>query len=147
MASKVADICVSSSGARIVVNVNQLTFEKMEFLASGMADVKQKHSLFAKYPMEDDEDVDAWAERILPLMDAENKKLDTETKEEYVKRVYSLRLDKQVLVKDTVAMIAKVFDQESKVDEEGFKKASYPAVKEFVISVLDAVDLSTKDFE
>ena len=147
MASKVADICVSSSGARIVVNVNQLTFEKMEFLASGMADVKQKHSLFAKYPMEDDEDVDAWAERILPLMDAENKKLDTETKEEYVKRVYSLRLDKQVLVKDTVAMIAKVFDQEGKVDPEGFKKASYPAVKEFVISVLDAVDLSTKDFE
>lgn len=147
MASKVADICVSSSGARIVVNVNQLTFERMEFLASGMADVKQKHSLFAKYPMEDDEDVDAWAERILPLMDAENKKLDTETKEEYVKRVYSLRLDKQTLVKDTVAMIAKVFDQEGKVDPEGFKKASYPAVKEFVISVLDAVDLSTKDFE
>jgi len=147
MATKVADICVSSTGARIVVNVNQLTFERMEFLASGMADVKQKHSLFAKYPMEDDEDVDAWAERILPLMDAENKKLDTETKEEYVKRVYSLRLDKQTLVKDTVAMIAKVFDQEGKVDPEGFKKASYPAVKEFVISVLDAVDLSTKDFE
>jgi hypothetical protein len=147
MATKVADICVSSTGARIVVNVNQLTFERMEFLASGMADVKQKHSLFAKYPMEDDEDVDAWAERILPLMDAENKKLDTETKEEYVKRVYSLRLDKQTLVKDTVGMIAKVFDQEGKVDPEGFKKASYPAVKEFVISVLDAVDLSTKDFE
>lgn len=147
MATKVADICVSSTGARIVVNVNQLTFERMEFLASGMADVKQKHSLFAKYPMEDDEDVDAWAERILPLMDAENKKLDTETKEEYVKRVYSLRLDKQTLVKDTVAMIAKVFDQEGKVDPEGFKKASYPAVKEFVISVLDSVDLSTKDFE
>jgi len=147
VATKVADICVSSSGARIVVNVNQLTFERMEFLASGMADVKQKHSLFAKYPMEDDEDVDAWAERILPLMDAENKKLDTETKEEYVKRVYSLRLDKQTLVKDTVGMIAKVFDQEGKVDPEGFKKASYPAVKEFVISVLDAVDLSTKDFE
>lgn len=147
MATKVADICVSSTGARIVINVNQLTFERMEFLASGMADVKQKHSLFAKYPMEDDEDVDAWAERILPLMDAENKKLDSETKEEYVKRVYSLRLDKQTLVKDTVAMIAKVFDQEGKVDPEGFKKASYPAVKEFVISVLDAVDLSTKDFE
>lgn len=147
MATKVADICVSSSGARIVVNVNQLTFEKMEFLASGMADVKQKHSLFAKYPMEDDEDVDAWAERILPLMDAENKKLDTETKEEYVKRVYSLRLDKQTLVKDTVAMIAKVFGQGDKVDSDGFKQASYPAVKEFVISVLDSVDLSTKDFE
>ena len=147
MATKVADICVSSSGARVVVNVNQLTFEKMEALASGMADVKQKHSLFAKYPMEDDEDVDAWAERILPLMDAENKKLDTETKEEYVKRVYSLRLDKQTLVKDTVAMIAKVFGQGDKVDSDGFKQASYPAVKEFVISVLDSVDLSTKDFE
>lgn len=147
MATKVADICVSSTGARIVVNVNQLTFERMEFLASGMSDVKQKHSLFAKYPMEDDEDVDAWAERILPLMDAENKKLDTETKEEYVKRVYSLRLDKQVLVKDTVAMIAKVFGQGDKVDSDGFKQASYPAVKEFVISVLDSVDLSTKDFE
>ena len=147
MATKVADICVSSSLARLVVTLDQLTFGRMEKIAEGMSEVKQKHSLFAKFPMEDNEDVDAWAERILPLMDAENKKLDTETKEEYVKRVYSLRLDKQTLVKDTVSMIAKVFDQESKVDEEGFKKASYPAVKEFVISVLDAVDLSTKDFE
>ena len=147
MATKVADICVSSSLARLVVTLDQLTFGRMEKIAEGMSEVKQKHSLFAKFPMEDNEDVDAWAERILPLMDAENKKLDTETKEEYVKRVYSLRLDKQTLVKDTVTMLAKVFDQESKVDEEGFKKASYPAVKEFVISVLDAVDLSTKDFE
>ena len=30
MATKVADICVSSSGARIVVGVKDLTFDRME---------------------------------------------------------------------------------------------------------------------
>lgn len=147
MATKVTEVCVSSSLARITVTIKDLTWANMEKIAEGMSEVKQKHSLFAKFPMEDDEDVDAWAERILPLMDAENKKLDTETKEEYVKRVYSLRLDKQTLVKDTVSMLAKVFGQGEKVDELGLKNASYPAIKAFIVDVFSALDLSTKDFE
>ena len=147
MATKVADICVASSGARIVVNLNHLTFSAMEKLAEGYAAIKQKHSLFHKYPMQEDEAVDVWAERILPLMEEENKKGEKESTEAYITRVYALKLDKQVLLKDTVGLIAETFGQGGNVDDLGFNNASYPSVKAFVMDVFRALDLSTRDFE
>lgn len=145
--AKVADICVSSSKDRLVVTHEQLTWAKMEELANGLAEVKQQNSLFVKYPLEENETVDDWFARILPLLTGQAERLPDESSADYLTRVHTVNQDKQKLIKDTIRMIAGVFGLESKVDDEGFGKASYPACKDFIVAVLEAVDLNTKGYE
>lgn len=143
--SKVAEVSIGEN--RVVVNVKDLIFEKIEEIAEGYAEVKQKHSLFAKYPLEDGESVEDWSKRAFTQLTEENKKKDEESLQEYFQRAYVLSLDKHKLIFDTIKMMAKVFGQEGKVTDSGFKKCNYPEAREFVIKVLDTAGLSTKDFE
>ena len=143
--AKLAEVALGER--RVVVDTKDLIWSKMELLAEEYASVKKQHSLFAQFPINDDETVEEWSERVSPLLLEENKKKDGEDSETYMKRVYSLKLDKQKLVKDTVAMIATVFGQGEKICSGSFDRSSYPECKSFIIAVFEAVDLSTRDFE
>lgn len=144
MATKLVDLSLGSN--RLVVMREQLTWDALENIASAYAEVKQKHSIFGQYPMADNETVEDWATRVDATINEGNKKKDDETYNEYLKRAMTRKLDKQELVKDTIRALAKIFGQEEKVTDEGFKASSYPECKDFLITVFEAVDLSTVDF-
>lgn len=40
---------------RLTVNCNDYSYEKVEALRESVADIRRRHSIFAKYPMEEGE--------------------------------------------------------------------------------------------
>lgn len=130
----------------LVVDTNKITPTAMEALADALGEVKQKHSIFAKYPLEDDETLEQWQERVLPDLTNETKKKDGEKAEDYLKRVFKTELDKKDLIFDTLSAFAGVFGGKE-VTKESFNKASYVSMKAFIKDVLKACDFPTSDYE
>lgn len=142
---KLAEISVGEN--RIVVEDKHLTFAVIEELANGYVDVKAEYSLFTRFPIQDNETTEEWAERVLPLLDKENAKSKDESSKQYLERIQSPKFDKQKVLFDSLKLVAKVTGQESKIVEDSLKQVSYPALKEFLKKVFESCDLSVKDFE
>jgi hypothetical protein len=131
----------------VVINTDKITPNKMEKLSEVLGEIRLKHSPFSKYPMEDDETYDQWAERVNPKLIEANKKKEGEKTEDYLKRLYKVELDKKEIVFDTLLALACVFDQGKAVTEEAFGNGSYTQMKGFVRDVLKSCDFDVKDYE
>jgi len=133
---------------RLVIMHKDLIFDKIEALIEAYAEVKKKGSLFEEYPLLDGEDVEQWMERVAPIWAESNKKVEGESQDAYLKRIYKMKADKPKRVKETIKAIAKVFDQAEKItSDDAFDKTSYFDCKNFVLKVFNALDLSVADFE
>lgn len=132
---------------RLVVEMKHLVFKNINKLAHGYADVKLKHSVFNQYPLLEDETIEQWTERVLPLLAQENAKKDEESASDYMGRIYKLKMDKNELIKDTIKLVADICGQADKVSDEVIDETPYPLLKAFLLDVFEASDLSVKDFE
>lgn len=143
--AKIAELNLGKD--RLVVETKHLVFDNIELLAHGYAEIKEAHSLFAEYPMLEDETTEQWQERVLPLLADETSRKDGESQKEYLNRIYAQKLDRHKLIFDVISLVAEVCGQKEKATQDNFKKSSYPECKSFLVSVFSSCDLSTRDFE
>ena len=130
----------------LIIDPKKISPNKMDEISEALGEVKLKNSIFHKYPLEDQETLEQWQERVSPLMQEEIKKREDESGSEYLKRVFKQDNKKQVLF-DTLSALAKIFNQSDKVSQEAFNNASYVEMKKFVVDTLKACDIPTTDFE
>lgn len=134
--------------SRLVVDDKDILFEKINLMIEKLGEINLKHSLFAKYPMEDDETTETWYDRILPLMiEDEGAKKEDESTADYVKRIHTQKNVNADKFYDTLLAIAQVFGQEAKVTPEAFQKTSAPLAQDFIVEVLKKCKLATKGYE
>lgn len=143
-----ANMQVTIGDQRLVVNPDNITLRKVKELADALVELKRKHSLLTKFPLNDKESLEEWSERIAPLLVEENKRKKNEKSDEYINRLYKTDLDKQELVLDTLKLIAKSFDnQESKITPENSDQISYVSAKRFIKDLFTLCDLDASAFE
>jgi hypothetical protein len=133
---------------RLVVMREDFINDNIRALAETYAEVRHSLSFFGKFPMKDGEDMDAWALRVQEELDETNKKRDDESQAEYIKRVFhKTNSDRQVFVKEMLKGVAKVFNQEGKITDEGFEKANYLDCKEFLTNLFRSCDYNLPELE
>lgn len=132
---------------RLVVEMKHLVFDNIDKLAHGYADIKLKHSVFNQHPLLEEETVEQWTERVLPLLAEENARKEEESAKDYMSRIYKLKMEKNALIKDAVKLVAEVCGQAEKASDDAIQVTPYPLLKKFLLEVFEAADLSIKDFE
>ena len=133
---------------RLVVMREDFINDNIRALAEAYAEIRHSLSFFGKFPMKDGEDMDAWAQRVQEELDETNKKRDDESQSEYIKRVFhKTNSDRQVFVKEMLKGVAKVFNQEGKITDEGFEKANYLDCKEFLTNLFRSCDYNLPELE
>jgi hypothetical protein len=129
----------------LIVNPEKITPTQMDELTDLLAEVSLKSTIFGKYPLQDNESLEEWRERVEKEIPEKNKKKEDETASEYMKRVFKPQQDKKQMVFDTLEAMAKVFG--GSVSHEGFMKQPYGDSKSFVVKVLKAIDFPTGEYE
>ena len=133
--------------SRIIVHLDKVTPAKIDQLANKLGEVKQKNSIFGKYPLEDGETLEKWQERVLPLLGEETKKKEDEDVDTYMTRIFKPENDKKQLVLGVLSAIGETFDQPGKVTKEVEDQFPYISTKMKIVSLLKACDLPTMDLE
>jgi hypothetical protein len=132
---------------RLVYKTEDLSWANRELLQDALVKLKTDNSLFGRFPLADGEDLKEWEERIKPELENESKRKDKESSTKYLSRLMSGDKTKQNLIYQTLAAIAKLFGQETKLTPESFKTVSYPSAKMFIKDLLEMYDLDTSAFE
>jgi hypothetical protein len=130
-----------------IVNTDSITLAKIDEISEALGEVSKANSIFGKYPMFEEESLEEWQTRVMPILGEETKKKDGETNEEYLLRVHTVKPEKGKLLFDTLQALSKVFGQKESVTKETVEKGSYSQMKRFVRDILKECDFETKDFE
>lgn len=128
---------------RVVVAPDKITIKKLKELATGLQEVRKSHSVFAKFPLLENESIEDWEKRCQPLAEAEEKRKDDEKMDDWLKRRYfKVDLDRLDMLVDTLKLIGNTFEgQGYKVSDEQLETVAYPDLKRFVNDVLGLCDL------
>lgn len=130
---------------QFVVNCNDYTYDRVEQLSEKVSEVRQKHSLFSKYPLEEGETKEKWRERVEPLMEKDAVRKDGETPEDHLKRLFQVKPEAHEIAYEVVGVIAEVFNL-NHPNELDFKKANWLEVRGFIYDVLNLGDVECSDF-
>lgn len=127
---------------RLVVDPDKITLKKIKDLAKAVTEIKIKNSIFARYPMKDNESPADYQKRVnQEIADNPIDKKEDETSEQYVHRIHNSMSSHSVLF-EVLQAIAETFGQGDKLSEDAYDETPYLKVKDFVTSVLDYCDLS-----
>lgn len=128
---------------RVVIAPDKITIKKLKELAIGLQEVRKSHSVFAKYPLLENETIEEWEKRCQPLAEADEKRKEDEKMDEWLKRRYfKVDLDRLDMLVDTLKLFASTFEGQGwKVTDEQLDTLAYPDLKRFVNDVLSLCDL------
>lgn len=136
----------ADNGVVLVVSTDQIKMKVIRSLASGLTEIKKKHSLYTEYPLKDKETTEQWEERVGAALVEKQKRKDGEDFDEYLTRRLAPDLSNHEVLAEVLLLIAQVFAQD-RVNEEFVDTVCYPAAKALIKEVLMLCDLSTKGFE
>lgn len=117
----------------------------VEDLREAVADIRRKHSIFAKYPMEEGESREKWKERVEPIIEADLTRKEGEGLQDHLKRIFEIKSDSHEMAPEILNAICEVFGLRE-VKEEDFKQSNYIDVKAFIYDVLSLGDIPCDDF-
>lgn len=132
---------------RIIIHPSAITPFKLDILAEKLGEVKRKHSIFGKYPMEEGETLEKWQERVLPLITSEQTMKEDEGTESYMTRIFKQEMSRKPLIKDTLEAIGEAFDQPGRVTDETYAQIPILLTQAKMIDFLKACDFNTSDYE
>lgn len=124
---------------------DKYSYENVEILREAVSEIRRKHSVFTKYPMEEGETKDKWRERVEPLVETSLVRKDDESVQEHLQRMFEAKVDTHEMAPEILNAICGVFSLRE-VSEEDFKKANWLDVKEFIYNVLYLGDIPAEDF-
>jgi hypothetical protein len=128
-----------------VVDTMLYTYQRVVDLAEKIADIRRNHSLFAKYPLEENETREKWKERIEPLMEKDLIRKEGESEGDHLKRLFEAMVDTHEMAFEILGAIAETF-RLNPVAQEDFRSANWIKVREFIFNVLHLGDIPADDF-
>lgn len=136
---------VELGNTRLKVDCNEYTFEKVQSLLEAVSDIRRRHSIFAKYPMDEEETREKWRERVEPLIEKDLTRKEGEALQDHLKRVFETKSDTHDMAYEIIKAICETFALRE-VNEDDFKKANWIELKTFIFNVLNSGDIPADDF-
>lgn len=130
---------------RLVADTANYTYDKVCELAERVAEIRSKNSLFAKYPLEENENKEDWAKRIEPKMQEELLRREGEKEEDHLKRIYGAKVDAHATAYGIMNAIAEVLCSKN-VTLEDFKRCNWLSAQQFIYDVLSMGMIPCDDF-
>jgi hypothetical protein len=145
MAKNNMKLNVEVGSTRMAVDCNNYRYEVVEELRELVADIRRKHSIFSKYPMDEEETKEKWRARVEPEIELDLVRKDGEKFEDHLKRMFEAKTDSHEMAPEILNAIAKVFSlREVSIDD--FKKSNWLDVKAFIYDILSLGDIPAEDF-
>jgi molecular chaperone GrpE (heat shock protein) len=102
--------------------------------------------VYAKYPFEEGESREKWAERVSKAAQEEYSRQDGETAEAHLKRMFEIKNEAHEMAFEIMNAIAEVFGLK-KVTKSDLDKVSWLSLKSFIYDILSMADIpGAEDF-
>ena len=130
---------------RLVVDVNNFTYQKVVELNEKIADIRREESIFAKYPLSEGEDRAAWRTRVEPLIEEDMIRKEGEDVSTHLRRMLSLKVDTFELAPKILAAVCDTMGLKNPGEDE-LGQASWLELKGFIHQILSSCDIPCEDF-
>lgn len=144
--SKDTRIALPIGERRLVVKLDDYSLMRAMVLSEKVAEIRKNHSIFVKYPMDEGETREKWRERVEPLLENEQMRVDGESEQDHLKRLFNVKPDAHQMALEIINAIAETFGAKP-FSEQELNNANWIAVKQFIYDVLSMGDIAADDFK